>query len=284
PALFCRIKNKNSWCPHCNQLIKCPQKKLTLDDAIALARSKNGYYWFAHLDSVRCHNTWCRKCNHNNIDIANALALSKNGKCLSSDYIDNKTPLQWKCDKGHIFSTNLNRVKDHNYWCPICGGRNKTIIDMQGLARDRNGKCLSDKYYGAHTKLEWMCEKGHWCLFCSKYKWENLCREIVSKYLDLLSKNYKPYFLKIPEYLKGLELDIPYYDYRFAIEVQGRQYKKFDKFFHGDLNNFIKQQERDQVKKGLCDENDIYLFYIWYDDEDPEKTIRDELLALGLLE
>ena len=27
----------------------------------------------------------------------------------------------------------------------------------------------------------------------------------------------------------------------------------------------------------------VYLFYIWYDDKDPEKTIRDELFALGLL-
>jgi len=34
----------------------------------------------------------------------------------------------------------------------------------------------------------------------------------------------------------------------------------------------------DQLKKDLCDENNIY------DDEDPEKTIRDELFALGLLD
>ncbi|CAI2201051.1 14349_t:CDS:1, partial [Funneliformis geosporum] len=57
-----------------------------------------------------------------------------------------------------------------------------------------------------------------------------------------------------------LELDIPYYDYGFAIEVQGEQHEKFNKFFHrGDPNNFIKQQERDQLKKELCEENWIAL-------------------------
>ncbi|CAI2198996.1 4160_t:CDS:2, partial [Funneliformis geosporum] len=84
--------------------------------------------------------------------------------------------------------------------------------DMQNLAKAKNGKCLSDKYYDAHTKLEWQCEKGH--------KWKNLCREIISKYLGLPSKNHRPDFLKTSEYPKGLELNIPYYNYGFAIEVQ----------------------------------------------------------------
>ena len=33
----------------------------------------------------------------------------------------------------------------------------------------------------------------------------------------------------------------------------------------------------------LCEENNMYLFYIWYNDKDPEKTIRQELYALGLI-
>jgi len=291
-----------------------PHKYLTLEDAITLARSRNdkclsteyinsktplqwrcdkGHHWFARFD-----NTWCRKCNHNNIDIAKTLAFSRNGECLSSEYIVNKTPLQWKCNNGHIWSANLNKVKDRNDWCPYCHGFNRTIKDMQNLARVKNGMCLSDKYYDAHTKLEWQCGKGHkwvtkpsfilrghWCPFCQKYKRERLCREIVTKYLGEPSKNRRPNFLKTPEYPKGLELDIPYYDYGFAIEVQGEQHKKYHEFFHrGDPNNFIKQQERDQLKKDLCDENDIYLFYVWYDDEDSEKTIRDELWTLALID
>ena len=69
--------------------------------------------------------------------------------------------------------------------------------------------------------------------------------------------------MKIPKYFKGLELNIPYYEYRFAIEVQGEQHEKYIEFFHrGDLNNFIKQQAQDQHKKELCEENCIALRYV----------------------
>ncbi|CAI2200457.1 17806_t:CDS:1, partial [Funneliformis geosporum] len=96
----------------------------------------------------------------------------------------------------------------------------------------------------------------------------------------LPSKNRRPGFLKISEYPKGLELDIPYYEYRFAIEVQGKQYEKYDKFFHkGDLNNFIKQQKRDQVKKDLCKKNQIILIEVWYF-EDPHTIIPQQLQKL----
>ena len=71
--------------------------------------------------------------------------------------------------------------------------------------------------------------------------------------------------MKIPEHPKGLELDIYYLEYGFAIEVQGVQHEKYIKFFHnGDHNNFIKQQARDQLKKELCEENWIALRYVWY--------------------
>ncbi|CAI2170857.1 13627_t:CDS:2 [Funneliformis geosporum] len=53
--------------------------------------------------------------------------------------------------------------------------------------------------------------------------------------------------------------------YSFAIEVQGVQHEKYIKFFHnGDPNTFIKQQAQDQLKRKLCEENQIALRYIWY--------------------
>ncbi|CAI2194658.1 1985_t:CDS:1, partial [Funneliformis geosporum] len=103
-------------------------------------------------------------------------------------------------------------------------------------------------------------------------------------YLGPPSKIRQPEFLKTLEHPKGLELDISYYDHGFAIEIQGVQYEKYHEFFHeGDPNNFIKQQERDQLKKKLCGENGIYLFYIYHNDKDPEKIIQQELYALGLI-
>ncbi|RHZ85464.1 hypothetical protein Glove_65g101 [Diversispora epigaea] len=58
--------------------------------------------------------------------------------------------------------------------------------------------------------------------------------------------------------------NIYYPEYGFAIEVQG-QHEKYIKFFHsGDHNNLIKQQERDQLKKELCEENWIVLRYLYF--------------------
>ena len=66
--------------------------------------------------------------------------------------------------------------------------------------------------------------------------------------------------------------------------MQGEQHEKYIEFFHrGDPNNFIKQQARDQLKKELCEENQIALRYVWYY-EDPHIVIPEHLRELGLIE
>ncbi|GBB89271.1 hypothetical protein RclHR1_15970005 [Rhizophagus clarus] len=283
------IKNLNTWCPKC-----AGNKRLTLEEANQIASIKNGrclsekylngrqnllwqcsigHKWLASLERVKNKNSWCPECNRHSIETAKSLARTRNGDCLSSNYVNNKTPLQWKCENGHIWTTNLNKIKDYHQWCPTC-----------------------ERYYDAHTKLLWRCEKSHiweappktilrggWCSLCSYFKRENLCREIISKYLGPPSKNRKPDFLKTLEHPRGLELDIPYYHYGFAIEVQGEQHEKYIKFFHrDDPNNFIRQQERDQLKKELCEENQIVLrmkeksmpIYVYAIDEIPKESLK----------
>ena len=36
-----------------------------------------------------------------------------------------------------------------------------TIEQMQALAKERDGVCLSTTYVNAHTKLRWRCAEGH---------------------------------------------------------------------------------------------------------------------------
>ena len=152
-------------------------------------------------------------------------------------------------------------------------------------------------YINSNSLLLWQCAEGHkwnasysnvkskrWCPYCSnKYMRENLCREIISKYLGSPSKIRRPDFLKTSEHSRGLELDIYYPEYGLAIEVQGQQHEKYVEFFHRDPKNFIKQQERDQLKKELCEENWIVLRYAWYY-ENPYIVIPEYLRELGLIE
>ena len=106
----------------------------------------------------------------------------------------------------------------------------------------------------------------------------------MSKYLGPPSKIRRPDFLKTLDHPTGLELDIYYPQYGLAIEVQGEQHKRYIEFFHNDdPNNFIKQQTRDQLKKGLCEENQIASRYVWYYG-DPHIVIPEHLRKLSLIE
>ena len=109
-----------------------------------------------------------------------------------------------------------------------------------------------------------------------KNKHENLCREVITKILGPPSNIRKPDFLKTSEHPRGLELDIYYPQYGFAIEVQGKQHEQHIKYFHKDSKEFKKQLMRDQLKKELCEKNLIVLRYVWYY-EDPNIVIQNHL-------
>jgi len=111
------------------------------------------------------------------------IAKAKGGKCLSDKYINARMKLLWECAEGHRWETTPDNIKQGK-WCPICAGIEKlTIEEMQKIAEDRDGKCLSDKYVNAHVKLFWKCKEGHkwtasagnvksgsWCPKCGRIK------------------------------------------------------------------------------------------------------------------
>jgi hypothetical protein len=143
-------------------------------------------------------------------------AISKNGICLSKEYININTQMQWQCSNFHIFFATFNNVKNQINWCSICANRKKhTIEDCQKLAEERGGKCLSTKYNNAHSKLQWQCEKLHifsctyhsintkdtWCTTCSGKKLLTIedCQQfaekkggkcLTTKYINIHTKIY----------------------------------------------------------------------------------------------
>jgi len=54
-----------------------------------------------------------------NIEEMQKLAKERGGKCLSKKYINNRTKLEWECEKGHIWKATLGTIK-RGSWCPIC--------------------------------------------------------------------------------------------------------------------------------------------------------------------
>jgi hypothetical protein len=107
---------------------------------------------------------WCGRCRGGlllDIEHCKKIAADKNGLCLSDLYINNKTPLRWRCYLGHEWSVSLGHVKSGT-WCPYCGGTKKLDISYANLlAIQNNGVCLSNNYVGAMSKMQWQCNKGH---------------------------------------------------------------------------------------------------------------------------
>ena len=115
------------------------------------------------------------------IEDMRSIAESRGGKCLSVKYLSNKTKLLWQCDKGHEWLARPDGVKNSGYWCLECAGKQLgTLQEMQAIATEHGGKCLSESYVNSSTNLLWQCEKRHewqstphrvkrgqWCAICS---------------------------------------------------------------------------------------------------------------------
>ena len=118
-------------------------------------------------------------------------AHEKGGICLSSNYVNNYTKLEWKCaDPRHsTWKQTFSIVCTRNHWCIECAqiSKSKTLIHANGLDRARQhavskgGLCLSTNYVKQTDILEWKCHdlnhaswnasakrvlNGTWCPYC----------------------------------------------------------------------------------------------------------------------
>jgi hypothetical protein len=107
---------------------------------------------------------WCQKCAGNEqgtIEEMREIAAERGGKCLSNEYVNGRTPLQWYCLEHDYTWWNLpNNVKNHKQWCMKCAGRTWwTIEAVKDLAKSRGGKCLSKRYKNTREKFSFRCNK-----------------------------------------------------------------------------------------------------------------------------
>lgn len=112
------------------------------------------------------------------------VAHKHGGKCLSKEYVNNKTPLLGECAEGHRWNARPLNVIHDGTWCPICTRRGLTrrwIERMREVAKERGGKCLSPEYVNNKTALLWQCadgycwkavpqdiKRGTWCPVCAR--------------------------------------------------------------------------------------------------------------------
>lgn len=107
--------------------------------------------------------------------------------------------------------------------------------------------------------------------------WDKDCRSKIQKRVkDLLYKYWVAdvVFEELP--VVGTRMTIDFYNAnkKVAIEVDGNQHYKFNKFFHSNSRqNFLSQLQRDEKKEYFCEINQIKLVRILEND-----TLNEELL------
>jgi hypothetical protein len=78
--------------------------------------------------------------------------------------------------------------------------------------------------------------------------------------------NVRPSWLVNPVTGQSLELDCYNEKLKLAVEYNGIQHYKFNKYMHqNSRDKFQNQQYRDLIKKDLCQKNNVHLIVVPYD-------------------
>ena len=100
--------------------------------------------------------------------------------------------------------------------------------------------------------------------------WEASSRSKRQKAVKDFLKDYWFNHVTFEEFpVVGTRLRLDFYNAnkRVAVEVQGSQHTKYNKFFHGGhKSNYLEQLKRDQIKAEFCEVNDIILVEIYDSD------------------
>ena len=87
------------------------------------------------------------------IDFIKGYAASKGYKLLSTEYVNSKTKLIFKCPDGHEFPMKWNDFQQ-GHRCPEhTGHRKKTIEEIREYVESKRHKLLSDVYINSKAKL-----------------------------------------------------------------------------------------------------------------------------------
>lgn len=294
------IKN-STWCPLCSQKRVSDGQRLNIKDAQNIANEnkgkclsenyknartkllwecEKGHAWQAVYDSVR-RGTWCPTCaGHEKKNLEDCLEYGKkfNGTCLSKNYVNAHTNLEWKCAEGHTWMASPNNVK-RGQWCPSCGYESVaqklklSITEIQDLAKKRGGKLISNNYDNAKTKLTWLCinnhtwettydsvKRGTWCPVCSAGYGERATKIIFEEIFKVPFEKDRPKWLKNKD---GNQMEIDGYNsvLRIGFEHHGEQHYKRIKFYHSETK-FAKRQRDDKQKEKLCKDNNVTLIIV----------------------
>ena len=268
------------------------------------------YEWPICLDKVSTGRGCprCKKCLKYTLRDAHLLAESKHGQCLSDEFHDVHSLLEWLCGScGWKWFATFHHVQDST-WCPRCrgGAAIRDLTECHIVAESHNGQCLSESYESAHSYLSWMCDKGHiwnatyasvclsdsWCPKCCKKKNQKLLAEILHGQFPncAISFEFNGFDWLKTEAGGKQSFDIYIADLKLAVEYDGAQH--FRPVCFGGISleraqeNYESSLRRDAIKneKVLSHPEDIrYFIRFKYDEPLTIELVQSRLLAYGVI-
>ena len=80
---------------------------------------------------------------------------------VSGDYKNAHSKLIIKCDKGHEFTTDWNRIRDGRCSCKECNKRYWNVKSVSQYLKEYGFKLVSKEYKNPKTPLRIECCNGH---------------------------------------------------------------------------------------------------------------------------
>lgn len=143
--------------------------------------------------------TWCTLCAieinakkatfSDGLDRAKAHAAKNGGECLSTEYKNARTNLQWKCKNDHIWESNLDHAVGRDRWCQQCAydkaleKKFDVLAEEYALAKGGYAIVPIDRKVKTATNIIWKCdnenhkewqatyrnvvEQKGWCPYCA---------------------------------------------------------------------------------------------------------------------
>lgn len=248
--------NQKQGCPLCNG-----GRKLTTKEFVKKAKEIHGdKYDYSKVEYINNHTKVCIICHEKD----------ENG-----------------IEHGEFWQTPNDHLDKHG--CPKCkaikiGNLKRNNLEDLKTKISNNISILSDEYINNKTKVLCKCKKcgyewkirpdllirGTECPKCNQSKGEQNLR----KYLELNNIKYiNQYKIQIDKSINSsgiARVDFYLPDYNTFIEYNGIQHYIPIEYFGGKFR-FEKQKERDQFIRNFCNENNINLLEIRYDENIEEK-------------
>jgi len=200
------------------------------------------------------------------------------------EYKNNKTKVKIICIKHGIFKQRPDNHINVKAGCPKCANNilYTTKIFIEKATKIHNNKydySLVD-YKTAHIKIKILCTehgifnqkptnhlRGDGCPICNSSKGENKIREILETYnINYITQKKFDNCRNI----NPLPFDFYLPEYNMCIEFDGIQHFKHFDFFGGKLE-LENRKNKDNIKNKYCEDNNIKLLRIKYNEKIEEK-------------